>query len=260
MKHVARNNVTASDIMPDTPAAQDKPFWSVMIPTYNPRPYFEQTLQSILDQDPGPDQMQIAVVDDGSLQSDPEPIVQRLAGDRMTIFRSEKNLGLAENWNACISQAAGEMVAHHASGRPGIAGLLRGASPRSGVAGRSAGLAFTRAVNIDECGNWLHLSKLERTTAGIVPDWIERVAVNNRIQCPAIIVRADVYQNVGDSKTDLIYATDWEMWCRIAARYAVWFEPMIGIWLSRAFRFRNRAIAESCRIPPIAMCRRAIES
>jgi len=38
-----------------------------MIPTYNPRAeYLEETLWSVLRQDPGPEQMQIEVVDDCS--------------------------------------------------------------------------------------------------------------------------------------------------------------------------------------------------
>jgi len=44
-----------------------RPFWSVMIPTYNPRAdYLEETLHSVLQQNPGPKQMQIEVVDDCS--------------------------------------------------------------------------------------------------------------------------------------------------------------------------------------------------
>ena len=41
-----------------------RPFWSVMIPTYNARAdYLEETLNSVLQQDPGPGQMKIEVVD-----------------------------------------------------------------------------------------------------------------------------------------------------------------------------------------------------
>ena len=44
-----------------------RPFWSVMIPTYKARPdYLEETLESVLQQDPGPAQMQIEVLDDCS--------------------------------------------------------------------------------------------------------------------------------------------------------------------------------------------------
>jgi cellulose synthase/poly-beta-1,6-N-acetylglucosamine synthase-like glycosyltransferase len=44
-----------------------RPYWSVMIPTYNPRAnYLEETLNKVLQQDPGPEQMQIEVVYDCS--------------------------------------------------------------------------------------------------------------------------------------------------------------------------------------------------
>jgi len=42
-----------------------RPYWSVMIPTYNPRAnYLEETLNKVLQQDPGPKQMPIEVIDD----------------------------------------------------------------------------------------------------------------------------------------------------------------------------------------------------
>ena len=43
-----------------------RPVWSVMIPTYNCARYLRETLASVLAQDPGPDQMQIEVIDDCS--------------------------------------------------------------------------------------------------------------------------------------------------------------------------------------------------
>ena len=60
---------TASSLRPPAigvlPVDDYRPLWSVMIPTYNPRAdYLEETLWSVLKQDPGPDQMQIEVVDD----------------------------------------------------------------------------------------------------------------------------------------------------------------------------------------------------
>ena len=217
-----------------------------MIPTYNPKPFFEETLRSILAQDPGPGQMQIAVVDDGSTHGDPEPIVRRLAGDRVTIFRNKKNLGLAGNWNACIRHAAGRWI--HILHQDDV--VLPGyyEAIRAGVeANADVGMAFTRCVNFDEQGNWIHLSRLERPTAGIVPDWLERVAINNRIQCPAVCVRADVYRDVGGFRDDLVYATDWEMWCRIAAKFAVWFDPQIRM------SYRVHEESETARLQALSL-------
>src|SRR5206468_9339134 len=56
------------------PVAEEgtRPFWSVMIPTYNCGDYLRRTLQSVLAQDPGPDQMQIEVVDGSSTKHNPE--------------------------------------------------------------------------------------------------------------------------------------------------------------------------------------------
>src|SRR6476660_2949045 len=62
------------------------PFWSVMIPTYNARAdYLEETLRSVLQQDPGPDQMQIEVIDDASSNGAPTEFVRKLAGKRVAV-------------------------------------------------------------------------------------------------------------------------------------------------------------------------------
>jgi glycosyltransferase involved in cell wall biosynthesis len=52
-----------------------------MIPTYNPRAdYLEESLQSVLRQDPGPEQMQIEVIDDRSTDDLAAHTVRRVGG------------------------------------------------------------------------------------------------------------------------------------------------------------------------------------
>ncbi|MEI9864573.1 MAG: glycosyltransferase family A protein [Limisphaerales bacterium] len=86
-------------------------FWSVMIPAYNPgRNYLEQTIRSVLKQDPGPEQMQIEVVDDCSPKVDVAALVQEIAGERVSVSRTPKNLGLAGCWNTCIERSRGKWV------------------------------------------------------------------------------------------------------------------------------------------------------
>ena len=53
------------------PEGTPRPVWSVMIPTYNCAKYLRETLVSVLAQDPGPEQMQIEVVDDYSTKDEP---------------------------------------------------------------------------------------------------------------------------------------------------------------------------------------------
>ena len=80
-----------------------RPYWSVMIPTYNARAdYLEETLNSVLQQDPGPDQMEIEVVDDCSNDNTDSKVTRRLGAGRVTFHAESQNRGLASNWNRCI--------------------------------------------------------------------------------------------------------------------------------------------------------------
>jgi glycosyltransferase involved in cell wall biosynthesis len=93
------------------PVNGDRPFWSVMIPTYNGRAdYLEETLRSVLQQDPGPDQMQIHVIDDASPNGAPTEFIRKLARKRVTVHCEPRNLELAGIWNRCIERARGKWV------------------------------------------------------------------------------------------------------------------------------------------------------
>ena len=87
------------------------------------------------------------------------------------------------------------------------------------------GAAFCRHVFMDGEGKASHPSELERPTAGVLDGWPGLICRTQRIQCPSIIVRREVYERLGGYRTDLCYALDWEMWNRIAAHYSVWYEP-----------------------------------
>src|SRR5437660_1175967 len=92
---------TPPQIMP-VPGGVERPLWSVMIPTFNRTTYLRRTLESVLAQDPGSEQMQIEVVDDCSTVDDPGPVVRAIAGGRVGVSRNSQNLGLMRNLNRCI--------------------------------------------------------------------------------------------------------------------------------------------------------------
>jgi cellulose synthase/poly-beta-1,6-N-acetylglucosamine synthase-like glycosyltransferase len=65
------------------PSNGDRPFWCVMIPCHIARPdYLAELLCSVLQQDPGKNLMQIAVIDDASVD-----LVRRIAHDRVAVHR-----------------------------------------------------------------------------------------------------------------------------------------------------------------------------
>jgi len=167
-----------------------------MIPTYNPRAdYLEETLRSVLKQDPGPDQMQIEVIDDCSNDDTAFQVTQRVGAGRVTFHRESENRGLANSWNRCIERARGHWV--HILHQddivlPGFYNLLRQGAEQS-----DAGAAFCRYAVVNSKGHWLRISELHRESAGLLDDWHAKITVQQLIQCPSIAVRRLVYEQLG---------------------------------------------------------------
>ncbi|MDD5349000.1 MAG: tetratricopeptide repeat protein [Chthoniobacteraceae bacterium] len=218
---------TAPPPVGPVPGEAPRPFWSVMIPAYNPDPaYLAQTLKGVLAAGIGESAMQIEVVDDASTTADIAELVRSIAGGRVTVHRQPGNLGQRRNWNSCIGRARGEWV-HllHADDivMPGFYAAMRAAIE----ANTGIGAAFCRHGHIRENGDPFLVSELEQPTPGILQNWPQRLAVMQRIQPPAIVVRRSVYEKLGGFWSAAGSCMDWEMWMRIAARYPVLYHPEI---------------------------------
>lgn len=206
---------------------KSRPFWSVIVPTYNPiKDYLEQTLRGVLAQDPGPDQMRIEVIDDCSPSVDVAAMVQEIAGDRVKVFRSPVNRGLAGCWNTCIERAHGEWI--HILHQddlvfPGFYESLR----RGIEANPQVGAACCRHSYCDENGHWHRLSILEMASSGVLPRFVEPLIREERFQCAAITVRRSTYEQIGGFNPNLSHTLDWEMWIRIANKFPIFYEPKI---------------------------------
>ena len=201
-----------------------RPRWSVVIPTYNPTRRLAETLADVRAQDPGPAEMQIVITDDASRDDTGTRIVREILGSRADVHRHAGRLGIGGNWNAGVALSRGHFV-HllHQDDRvlPGFYETLGGALE----ANPSLGAAFCRNWLVDAAGERTALSAVERESAGVLDGWLDRIAVSNRVQCPAIAVRRDVYEELGGFRSDLCFTLDWEMWVRIAAHRDVHYEP-----------------------------------
>lgn len=212
--------------IPVQSADSDRPSLSVMIPTHEPKLYLVAALRSVLQQDLGPKEMQIAVVDDASHADVRSLIDQADAGGRVELYTCTANRGISENWNECLRLAKGRII-HLLHQDDLIAdGFYRRMLP-SFTRQPQLGMAFCRHAFIDSQGRRTRLSHREKWFAGVLDSWLERIATKQRIQCPAVLVRRSAYEIVGGYRSDLRYALDWEMWVRIAAHYKVWYEPKV---------------------------------
>jgi glycosyltransferase involved in cell wall biosynthesis len=182
----------------------------------------EKMLTSLLSQDPGAAEMQIEVIDDAST-IDPEPLVRRVAGERISFVRNLRNLGYARNFNRCVERSRGHWV-HilHTDDYvlPGFYERLRAAI----ATGSEVGAAFCRPAWVHGEDQRLCEGILERSTPGILSDFIEKIGVCQRLAFSTVVVRRSVYETLGGYLPEL-WTTDWQMWIRIAARYPIWYEP-----------------------------------
>ena len=246
--------------IPPITANIHRPFWSVMIPTYNRVKYLEQALKSVLQQAPSSEEMQIEVVNDcsnQSIQDEMEAIVKAVGGGRVNFYRHpEQDIGQTAIFNLCIQRSQGEWV-HILHDDdvvlPGFYSRLREGIEKE----PSVGAAFCRHIYTDEAGNQRWVSWLERETPGVLSDWLEQIIVMCRLQASPIAVKRSVYENLGGFCPQAGAASDWEMWKRIAVHYQIWYEPEPLAWYRQHSSSDNTRLLKSGGL--IADVRRSIE-
>jgi glycosyltransferase involved in cell wall biosynthesis len=197
-----------------------------MVPTFRCARELRDALTGVVSQAPPADDMQIEVVDDCS-DDVPEAVVAEFGG-RVGFFRQPRNVGHVANFNTCLERARGRLV-HLLHGDDGVREGFYEALGRPFADRPELGAAFCRYIAIDGDGRWLKVSELEAEHDGVMDGWLERIALGQLLQPPAVVVRRSVYERLGgfDSRIGR-YGEDWEMWTRIAAHYPVWHvvEPL----------------------------------
>ena len=182
--------------IPPVPEGVQRPLWSVMIPTYNCANYLRETLASVLAQDLGSEIMQIEVVDDFSTKDDPKAVVEELGKGRVSFYQQPENVGHVKNFETCLKRSRGQLV-HLLHGddcvKQGFYRKLQLAFEEN----PEIGSAFCRPIIMDENSHSLGTWKLEEPESGILSNWLERIAVDQCIQTPSIVVRRDVYEKLG---------------------------------------------------------------
>jgi hypothetical protein len=208
------------------PAGVTRPFWSVVIPTYNRTRYLKQALESVLEQDPGPAEMQIALIDNCSTKADPAAIVEELgATGRVTIFRQAENIPYQRNWNSALERSTGhwvQLLHDDDFVLPGFYAKLRELIAMC----PEAGSVMSHSAIVDEDGKRkgpFHYREQDR--AGYLDGWMERITRNARFTGPSFVVKRDALEALGGYRLDFWHSSDWELVRRLAVFYPVAYEP-----------------------------------
>ena len=199
-----------------------RPFFSVMIPTYNCAGYLRETLASVLAQDPGPDHMQIEIVDDGSTRDDPEAVVRELGRGRAVFYRNPRNLGPTQTFNVCVERARGHWV-HILHGDDAVLPGLYEECRRAIVARPDLVMVSGPLVMIDETGRWVAvIGPRGPELGGVFEDFLRAEAGEQLLQYAGTVVKREAYERVGGFCTVFGHTQDMDMWFRIGECGPVW--------------------------------------
>jgi glycosyltransferase involved in cell wall biosynthesis len=204
---------------------------SVCLPTYNPGPFLEPALRSILDQRGV--EIELLLSDDAS-----DPQIQmslpELEPNILRLHRNARRLGLVGNWNRCLELANGDpILIFHQDDRMRPNFLVR--AQEALLRHPSAGFVFCNITTIDASGretggHWNPGALPASDTLLSGQDLIRSLlSQGNFIPCPTVVVRATAYREQGGFDSRLGYTPDLEMWLRIARRWdAVYLaEPLV---------------------------------
>lgn len=210
-------------LIPSLPTEENRPLFSIMIPSYNCIQFLPNAIQSVLDQDLGPEMMQIEVIDDFSTDGDVAALVEKLGNGRVGFYQQEKNIGSLRNFETCINRAKGYYI-HILHGddfiKPGFYREIESLFKDFPECGSS----FTHYSFLNEHNNEFPAQYGISKERGVIDDWLHKIASNQYLQCPAVVVKREVYEKLG-SFYGVVYGEDWEMWTRIAANYKVAYSP-----------------------------------
>jgi GT2 family glycosyltransferase len=191
-----------------------RPFWSVMIPTYEADALLEATLQSVLDQDPGPDEMHIEVVDDGSTRANPAGVVERIGRGRVQFHRQTTNVGAPRNFTTCVDRAIGSWV-HILHGddivMPGFYDTYR-----QHIQLHPCSMAVAQSFTMNERDEYLGVSPPLPHAEGYLLHPPEVMAVHHPVHAVSVVAQRAAYEQVGGFRAGLVHANDWDMWTRLA--------------------------------------------
>jgi glycosyltransferase involved in cell wall biosynthesis len=198
---------------------------TVIIPNYNRNELLRETLNSLALQTINLSKINIYVVDDCSNDDEnPLDVINEFNHIDISFLRNETNLGQINNLNRCINISQTEYT--HLLHSDDL--LLPDFYERVfNIIDNQPeiGFVFSPSFYIDHTGRIIGDTGILESNNGVVNEWLTLIFCEQLIQTPSIVVKTQIYRELGGFRSDLRCAEDWEMWVRISILYNGYYIP-----------------------------------
>jgi len=195
-----------------------EPFFTIVVPTYNRAHLIEKTIASLLAQ--SYQHFEVIVVDDGSTDNT-ESVVQNISNPKLT-YRKKVNAERAAARNFGAKQAKGNYVNFFDSDDIALPNHL---------------LAAANLLNNKGNMEWFHLGYAWAYPDGTVFKHVNSyrgetlnhyMNKGNPLSCNGVFIRKDIIQQFPFNEDRALSASeDYELWCRLTARFPLYYSNEI---------------------------------
>jgi GT2 family glycosyltransferase len=224
------------------------PHVSVIIPAYNAEAFIDDTVRSALDQTYR--DLEVIVVDDGSTDGTLEKL--RTYGSRIRVHR-QANGGVARARNSGVTLATGSWIAFLDADDLWLPHKIE-----RQLAFDDVPMSFTDRLNIGVLGDLPEVQSACTPMRG--GDVFVPLLRENFITSTSVMIRRELFAQLGGFYTGLNGTEDWDLWIRVAEQQPIGFvnEPLVqyrhhagGISrnYARMSRERTEVIARALSLP-----------
>jgi len=197
----------------------DEPLVSICIPTFNRAGMIDKAIKSALAQTYY--NIEVIVVDNAS-RDNTAAVVATYTDKRLKYVKNERNLGLFGNFNRCVEVATGEYV-HILHSDDYINPEFTASCMAFFKAHPSVVMTSTRA-RIVGTGFENDISYSDTELVYEAPAGFRRLLdARSFITCPSVMIRRDVYLEVGLYSLEYPYSSDFYQYLKIARVYDIGF-------------------------------------
>lgn len=219
---------------------------TIVIPTYNRADTITRAIQSVLNQTYS--NFEIIVVDDNSNDNTAE-IIKEIKDARIHYIKNNENLGAAGARNVGIRNATGSLIAFQDSDDEWYENKLEKQIEKL-ESNEEYGAVYC-AFMYENSSNTYQIPNASEPVCSLEGYIYERLLTGNTVGTPTLLVKKDVFDDVGKFDETLKSLEDWELALRISRKYSFAYvdECLVNAYYSENSvnqNIENHLLAQAC--------------